>query len=209
MFPVRCVGCGAAALLGLCQECLSGLEPSRAEPPPRGVEEWWSPYDYAGAWRDVVVAVKARRARALVALLAGALVECVGTGLAAFPGTHPDVVTWPPTTSRRRLRRGYDPAELLARTVTRFRMCPVARLLVRDRDAPAQMGRGRRARRRGPCFTANRSLAGLTVLVVDDVSTTGATITASADALHRAGAASVLAATAARTPRPQGTRGER
>jgi predicted amidophosphoribosyltransferase len=72
---------------------------------------------------------------------------------------------------------------------------------LRRLPGPPQTGLPAVDRRRGPVFRA-RNAAPFTVLLVDDVATTGATLAAAAAALREAGAARVLAATAARTPLP-------
>jgi ComF family protein len=129
---------------------------------------------------------------ALAAHLAGAMVE-----LLDLPVT---VVTWVPLSSRRRARRGFDQAELLARSVAARRGVAAARLLRRVRDTRAQ------ARLRGA--DRRRALAGAftpvrappeRVLLVDDVLTTGSTVAACAEALVAAGARRVDVLTAARS----------
>lgn len=107
-----------------------------------------------------------------------------------------DVVTWAPTSRRRRRARGYDQAELLARAVARRSRLRSRPLLRRLSEQP-QTGRGRRDRLAGPRFVA-AAVPGATVLVVDDVWTTGATLSAAGTALRNAGAARVLGATLAR-----------
>jgi predicted amidophosphoribosyltransferase len=111
-----------------------------------------------------------------------------------------DVVTWAPTTVARRRQRGFDHAELLARSVARGLSVP-ARSLLRREPGPPQTGLAAAARRRGPVFAAARR-ASRSVLLVDDVATTGATLAAAAAALRGAGAQRVVAVTAARTPPP-------
>ena len=163
-------------------------------PPPAGVDEWWAPFAYEGVARELVARVKYRNVRAVVPWLATAMVTAWPTTVA------PDVVTWAPTSRDRRRRRGFDPAELLARAVARRVGARGVGLLVRL-PGPAQTGLAADARRRGPRFVAPR-LAPASVLVVDDIATTGATLAAAATALQAAGARTVLALTAARTPPP-------
>jgi competence protein ComFC len=110
-----------------------------------------------------------------------------------------DVVTWAPTSKDRRRRRGFDQAELLARRVARELGLPSAALL-RRAHGPPQTGRLAAERRVGPAFVVVAARVPSHVLVVDDVVTTGATLTAAARALRHAGAATVVGVAAARTP---------
>jgi predicted amidophosphoribosyltransferase len=123
------------------------------------------------------------------------LVEACASGLPAV-----DAVTWAPTSRERRRRRGFDPAELLARAVARRMGARTIGTLERG-PGPPQTGLVGADRRRGPQYRARRR-APESVLLVDDVATTGATLAAAATALRDAGTRIVVAATAARTPPP-------
>jgi predicted amidophosphoribosyltransferase len=114
-----------------------------------------------------------------------------------------DVVTWAPTTPVRLRGRGFDQARLLARAVARRRGLP-CRPLLRRWAGPAQTGRDAAARRAGPLFSASGPVRGRRVLLVDDVVTTGATVSAAARALREAGAIEVHVVAAARTPSTRG-----
>jgi predicted amidophosphoribosyltransferase len=108
-----------------------------------------------------------------------------------------------PTTARARRRRGFDPPALVAAEVARLLRLPLApSLLRRTGDPPPQasLPRGERVLApRGTVAVARpRAAAGRTVLLVDDVLTTGATAREAARVLLGAGAARVLVAVAAR-----------
>jgi predicted amidophosphoribosyltransferase len=167
-------------------------------PPPAGVDRWLAPFAYEGVARELVARVKYWRARATVPWLATQMARLV---VAAGADIDAGVATWAPTTTSRRYARGFDHAEILARAVAR-ELGLRARSTLRRRPGPPQTGRPAGARRVGPQFDSRHGVVPARVLLVDDVATTGATIAAAADALRRAGAASVVAVTAARTPHP-------
>jgi len=196
VFPLRCPGCGRAAE-PVCVSCEAAIRAPHDAPPPAGVDAWVAPFAYAGVAREVIARVKYRGTHAAVEWLAGAIVrEVERLGVA----DRLDAVTWTPTTPARCRVRGFDHAELLARPIARafgFAALPLLRRL----PGPPQTGLPAIDRRRGPVFRA-RNTAPFTVLLVDDVATTGATLAAAATALREAGAARVVAATAARTPLP-------
>jgi ComF family protein len=106
---------------------------------------------------------------------------------------------------RRRWRRGYNQAEALAQGLARWLDLPVhqpLRRLVATKPL-AHKGRTARAEIMHGAFHArpNRRLVGRTVLLIDDVLTTGATCGEAARALKKAGAARVVVVVIARTER--------
>lgn len=116
-----------------------------------------------------------------------------------LPGSV-DLVTWAPTSPARIAARGADHARLLAEAVGRAAGVRCHGTLAR---APGRPQTGRRRAERladGPRFTARYDLTGLRVAVVDDVTTTGATLAAAGRAVVAAGAASVVGLAAAATP---------
>jgi hypothetical protein len=141
----------------------------------------------------MVLGLKYRNARRVAADLAVHIARSVRN-----PG-HLDVVTWAPTSARRVADRGYDPAELLARAVADLLGLPCRRLLHRGRRSSPQAGKARAARLVGPQFIGRPLWRAPRVLLIDDVTTTGATLREGAEALLAAGASEVqcLAATAA------------
>jgi len=135
------------------------------------------------------------------------LLRRLGDLLAEEAPDYLDLTRWEllvpvPLFWRRRLRRGFNQSEVLARAVGRRHAIPVAaRALARVRATPPQQGDAE-ARRRNvrDAFRVGRPgrVAGRRVLLVDDVFTTGATVNACAEALLRAGAAAVGVLTLAR-----------
>jgi len=157
---------------------------------------------YEGAGREIVARLKYRNARCVVPWLATEMAKLVEDPKEARdPAAGPaDVVTWVPTTAARRRERGFDQGRVLAVAVARRLGIPCRGLLRRGRG-PAQTGRSRRQRLEGPGYEVRSGRAvPPRVLLVDDVVTTGATLTAAARRLREAGAHEVTALVAARRP---------
>ena len=117
-----------------------------------------------------------------------------------------DLVTWVPLSRKRRRRRGYDQAGLLAKEVARLLQLPLESCLEKTRHNPAQSGTADAAARwrnvQG-VYRAVTSFAQERVLLSDDIVTTGATLSEAAGTLLAAGASEVIGLTLARTPGPR------
>ena len=192
LLPPRCVLCDRPGG-GICRACAARLPPPPGGSPPPGLDALVSLCAYDGAGRDLVLALKRANRRDAARPLGEALADAAR----AVVGPAPAVVTWAPTTAARRRTRGFDQAEVLARSVARAAVLPAARLLWRT--GGPQAGLGRLARLSGPSFTAP-GLPTSAVVLVDDVVTSGATMAAAAAALRSAGAHRVVGATVARSP---------
>jgi predicted amidophosphoribosyltransferase len=199
LLPGKCPGCGRRAE-PVCGQCARSMRAAPAGRPIPGVTWAVSAFVYEGVARELVARVKYRNERLAVRWLAARLAECCGHTPIPF-----DVVTWIPASAARRASRGIDHGALLARAVgAAFALAPEC-LLTRD-DGPPQTGRPIEERRAGPTLQGTGSIAGRTVLVVDDVVTTGATLAAAASILRGCGARDVVAGTIARTPKPSDRR---
>lgn len=150
---------------------------------------------FDGEVRDAIVALKYHNARRFAAPLSSLLADHVRNAM-SVPF---DFVTWAPTSGAHRRRRGFDQAEMIARGVARQLGLPARRVL-RRRGSIAQTGRSRRERLVGPVFRAHQSVRGARILVIDDVTTTGATLRAARRALRTEGAVFVDCWAVAATP---------
>lgn len=228
LLPRFCLGCGLrlarhGAPLDLCARCagrLVALDPARScggcarplaagrlepprcvacalHPPPwRRLHALWL---YRPPLDSVIAGLKYRRLDYLGARLAAAALAARGGGLRGVERVVPVPLSW-----SRRLRRGFNQAERVARPLAAGLGASCVEALRRLGGAP-QVGRGRRERwqlleRRGFAAVRAEAVRGRRVLLVDDVLTTGATARAAAAALAAAGAASVEVLVVAWTP---------
>lgn len=156
-----------------------------------------SAFVYAGTARTVVHALKYRHTTALARPMAGFMAE-----LARQHELQVDVVIAVPLSGRRQRTRGYNQAAVLARALALELELPLSDALVRRRHTPPQAGSAdAEARRRnvsGAFACRGQEIADRRVLLVDDVTTTGATLDSCSRALKEAGVAAVWAVTFAR-----------
>lgn len=158
---------------------------------------------YQGPLRDLCLRLKHRRDAWLARWLAELVIEARREALAAELARDPAALVVPvPLHWTRRFERGYNQAEALADALSRRLGLRSSRPLRRIKPTAILAGAGRteRAARLRGAFRArpHRSLAGRTVLLVDDILTTGATCGSAARALKAAGATRVVAVVVAR-----------
>lgn len=146
----------------------------------------------------VIAALKFRRLEYLAPALGRELGERLGPALDGLDAVVPLPLHW-----RRRWLRGFDQAEAIAGGLAATIRLPLLPALRRVRSTPRQMRLQRQARLRNPAgaFLAVQPVRGARLALIDDVATTGATLSEAARALRRGGAHEVIAAVVARTPR--------
>jgi len=196
----RCRRCALEVPPGvaLCGACLT-------EPPP--FERALAAVDYAFPWDDLITRFKFHDGLDLADAFARRIVEAHAADPHAMP--PPALLLPVPLSAERARERGYNQSWELARRIARQLRCPAdAQLLLRVKDTPHQLAlpvTRREANVRGAFTVEPRrraELRGRVVTVVDDVVTTGATLSEIARVLLHAGSAQVQVWMLARTPRP-------
>jgi ComF family protein len=193
LYPPACPRC-ARATPGdlLCEGCAATVTAASAPPPPPGIDALLAPYRYDGAVRDLLLRLKYGGDRHPLAALASLLVAAVDAQALG----RPDAAVPIPATWVRRRRRGFNQAELLARAAADALGIPVLPQALRrnvfSRPQAALSGAARAANLRGAVHPGD-GLFGRAVLLVDDVMTTGATLTAAATAARAGGARRIAA----------------
>ena len=220
VFPVSCAGCGLADR-ALCTACVRSFRPGTMTVREVAGVPVVSALEYHGAVRRALLAFKEQDRTDLARWFAPAL-RCAVEAAAAHPAQeqgHDGSIRLCPVPSSRRAwrKRGYSPVGRLLsaagfraagrRTTVILRQRSSAALLQKSMSEPD------RWRNREGAFTASPSLAGVRVVVVDDVITTGASVAEAVRAIQDVGGVVVAAATLAFTPRllpgshhPQGIR---
>jgi ComF family protein len=205
LFPAKCPFCGG--LLGegefrLCEKCLRSLPYTGGKGKTGGsfFSLCVSPLFYEGSARKAALRFKFSGKAAYAECFGELLADCVRQNLA---GEY-DLITWVPLGPRRQRKRGYSQARLLAEATAAELGGQAASnclpLLKKRRDTPAQSALRSLAQRRANVSGAFEApdrdrLAGKRILLIDDIVTSGATLSECARVLLTAGAEKVVCAT--------------
>jgi predicted amidophosphoribosyltransferase len=192
LVPPLCAACGRtcrpeAVLCTRCSRRLAEADPLQGSGAP-GLDRAWSSAPHEGVARDLVTALKFRRLLPVAGLMAERIQWLAPGGM--LSGTIVPV----PTARLRSAIRGFDPAAEIAAALAARSSLPVQACLAR-RGGGRQVGRRRGERIGHPPEIQARGQVPRSVLLIDDVLTTGATLSSCARALRSAGAIRVAAIT--------------
>ena len=159
-----------------------------------------SPLFYEDSVRESILRYKFKDLSTYAEVYGELIADCIRDNLSE----RYDIITWVPLSEKRRKKRGYDQAMLLAMAAALKLDDVAAELLIKHTDVPAQSGVGDASKRKanisGVYKTADEDLVrGRRVLLIDDIITTGATLSECAKTLRLSGAEEVLCCTLART----------
>jgi len=185
IFPPRCLVCGRPGPEPMCSECIASVEYSDGVPL------------YEGAMKEAITRFKFERKRALLNPLSWILIT-------AYNGDGVDLITAVPLFSSRLKERGFNQSELLAERLADHLGVPSDFTLIeRVRDTRPQFDLKRHERLSnvsGAFRFSGNDVRGKKILIVDDIMTTGATLSECSKALKEAGAAIVIPLVLSKTP---------
>ena len=209
-FVPKCPFCGGLLAGGegdgpcrACRDRLPFLHGRAAITRCRFTEKCVSPLPYRDSVRRAVCRYKFKSTAGTGIYhrcFAGLLFRCVQEHYAE---ERFDLITWVPVSARRKRERGYDQSQLLAEELGRRLQIPAAPLLVKCADNRPNSGIRQAERRRANVEGVYKTAGGeimvnRTILLVDDVITTGATLSECAKTLLMDGAAAVYGLTVAK-----------
>ncbi len=220
LFSQDCQLCGVRTGASLCRNCerdlphrMAGNCPRCAAHSPAGqfcgaclaeapaFDETVAAFGYAFPLDRLLQSYKFNENLSLTSVFSAALLAAVQQRLQRPGAALPDRVIALPLARKRLADRGFNQSALLAEFVAKkLRIAYAPRGLLKVRDTPPQAGLDRAARLKNVrgAFDCGESLSGLRIAIVDDVMTTGATLSEAAKVLKKAGASFVSAWVVAR-----------
>lgn len=204
LYPPKCAFCGTLIEKqehGICEKCRENLTFTKNGGKQSGnfFTSCLSPLYYEKEVREALLRYKFHRASAYCEPFGMLLSACITDYLE----DEVDLVTWVPLSRKRLRKRGYDQARLLAEVTARELGLPCVQLLEKPVNTAQQSKTGSIEKRRANVSGAYRVLdktiaSGKTVLLIDDIVTTGATFSECARMLGMAGTERVCCAALAR-----------
>lgn len=203
LFPPKCAFCHR--LLehndGVCEHCMESLpytEAAARKQQFKNISACVSPLYYKDIVRDSLLHYKFGGVSSYSQIYAQFIGKCIDENAISC-----DIITWVPLSKKRRRVRGYDQAKLIACALSRNTGIECAPLLRKLRNNPAQSGSGSAEKRRANVAgvyapVSAKAIQGKRILLIDDIVTTGSTLSECARVLRENGCADVLAATVAR-----------
>lgn len=205
LFPPRCVFCkgilkrGESGLCAHCQSELPWIVGQAAEQKLEFISCCVSPLWYQGEIRESIHRYKFSDRNGYAKTYGRLVAQCVTDHLS---GRY-DLITWVPLSSQSLKKRGYDQAMLLAMAVALELGDVAVETLRKARNTDAQSSLKEDAARRANVLGAYEVVdpiivEGKRILLIDDVVTTGSTLSECARVLHTYGAVDVVCATLTR-----------
>lgn len=205
LYPTRCILCRKALAPGrprFCTDCLNTLPQPEKGNHKKGdfYSKCISALYYEGSVVDAIQRYKFHGVQAYSHAFGELVASCIYEEL---DGEY-DILSWVPLAPDRYRKRGYDQSELITINTAKRLLKPLTPTLAKHRGIKPQSLTGSPERRRANIAGAYQvidpaCIAGKRILLVDDIVTSGSTLSECAKTLLLAGAEEVLCATLART----------
>lgn len=200
VFPVHCPFCGGVLPPHIlyCQECAQRMSMISQYDIPDGLTGLAVCYEYDGEARDAVLRFKSGGEKHAAVAFSAMMTECCEEFI-----DRVDVVTGVPSSFEKRLERGYVPAFELAKGVALYADKPYKRMVALTGSKKEQKSLDRQHRienaGKGLKIVNESYICGKNILVVDDVCTTGSTMSAVSMLLKENGANEIYGVTFAKS----------
>ncbi len=197
VFPASCAVCGNPLQTKehiVCTPCFQTLKPLspsilnqlKEEIKPAWFDQLFVALEFGPVFQELIHLLKYQRYLSLAQMFAHFLYPL-------FEGSY-DAIGAVPLNPIRERERGYNQSALIARHLSRLSGWPIKEdMLIRTRNTPSQtkLNRIERKENMSHVFVCKKKVEGMSVLLVDDVITTGSTLNACAEEVKKAGAARV------------------
>lgn len=202
LFPPKCILCHKllkGAQKDICDDCLASLP---EKPPTHShkltyIKSWSALWYYKGNVRQSILRFKFGNRQSYSVIYGQYMADMLRKEKIRF-----DVLTWVPISAMRKWKRGYDQVQLIGEAMSDALGVPLVPTLHKQRHTKPQSTLRTAAQRRanvlGAYVCVNQDqFVGKTVLLIDDIITTGATVSECARVLLTAGAAEIRCAAVA------------
>ena len=188
-----CLVCGEIIRTGIkCDNCM------KLHPPFEQSRSWGV---YVGVLKQVVQKIKYKRGFGIIEYITKPLTHFIKNW-----GISVNMIVPMPLGKKREIARGYNQSFLIAKPISEYLNIPLnERALIRSRDTKSQVGldyEERKINMKNAFRAENSTCNNKSILLIDDIVTTGSTLNESAKALKLAGAQKVFCFTVARTKNP-------
>lgn len=187
----KCIICKVDGFIGLCSNCKSKIK--RANP-----EKNYLSYGfYGGILKKLILEFKYRENYTAGSILAQFLLEVINT-----EQLDADIICYVPMTNKSTKKRGFNQCELIAEDISYYTNIPVSNCLKKIRDTKEQktLSKEERAMNLKGAFIVNNTkyIKNKSIILIDDVMTTGATVEECKNILKKYGANKIIVLTIAK-----------
>ncbi len=201
LYPLKCLNCGEAIAQGyICDECLDKIRPfdMSIELDGKNKLKVIACQSYTDGYRDSVQTFKFSGAYRMSEQFGELMSLCIED-----EEINADFITFVPMTRQKERERGYNQAQKLALSLSEIVGIPCKELLKKNRNNMAQHSLKAEERKKNVVgvydFSSENYIKDRTIILVDDIITTGATLSECARVLYESGAKCVLGICAAYT----------